>query len=175
MCIDTLRAEGIEPTGFWYNPNIHPYTEYRARKNTLIDYAKDINLNLVVQDEYGLRKFVRGIYPNLENRCGYCYETRFDATAEYAAKNGFDSFTSTLFVSPYQNHEKMIEKAENAAKRHGVKFLYRDFRPHFREGQRRAREAGFYMQKYCGCVFSEQDRYQKQINKDLVRFAPPQD
>ncbi len=161
MCIDTLRAEGIEPTGFWYNPNIHPVTEYRARKNCLIEYAKDISLELFVQDEYGLRSFVRGIYPNLENRCGYCYETRLNATAEYAAQNGFESFTTTLLVSPYQNQEEIIAAAEKAAEKFGVKFLYRDFKVHFREGQRRAREAGLYMQKYCGCVFSEEERYLK--------------
>ena len=52
-----------------------------------------------------------------------------------------------------------------------MEFLYRDFRPNFREGNRQARELGFYMQKYCGCVFSEQDRYQKQIDRDKLKFA----
>ena len=72
-----------------------------------------------------------------------------------AAEGGFDSFTSSLFISPYQNHELMREVAERAAAEYGVEFLYRDFRPYFRAGQERARELGFYIQKYCGCVFSE--------------------
>jgi predicted adenine nucleotide alpha hydrolase (AANH) superfamily ATPase len=55
-----------------------------------------------------------------------------------------------------------------------VEFLYRDFRPNFRVGNQRARELGFYMQKYCGCVFSEQDRYQKQINRDKQKFTEQQ-
>ena len=80
--------------------------------------------------------------------------------------NGFASFTSTLFVSPYQQHERMAEIAEEMARRYGVRFLYRDFRPGFRAGQQEARELGFYMQKYCGCVFSEEERYQKQIQRD---------
>ena len=80
---------------------------------------------------------------------------------KYAAENGFDSFTSSLFISPYQNHELMRETAERAASAFGVEFLYRDFRPYFRAGQEKARELGFYMQKYCGCVFSEQERYLK--------------
>jgi predicted adenine nucleotide alpha hydrolase (AANH) superfamily ATPase len=100
---------------------------------------------------------------------------RLFETARQAAEGGFDSFTSSLFISPYQNHELMREVAERAAHEYGVEFLYRDFRPNFRAGNQQAKELGFYMQKYCGCVFSEQDRYQKQINKDLVRFAPPQD
>ena len=61
----------------------------------------------------------------------------------------------------YQQHELMREVAERAASEYGVEFLYRDFRPYFRAGQERARELGFYIQKYCGCVFSEEERYLK--------------
>ena len=86
---------------------------------------------------------------------------RFFETARMAKEGGFDSFTSTLFISPYQNHALMKETAERAAEAYGVQFLYRDFRPYFKEGQERARELGFYIQKYCGCVFSEEERYLK--------------
>lgn len=161
MCIETLRGEGIETSGLWYNPNIHPFTEYRSRKNTLIEYSKKILLPLDVIDDYGLREFIGLIYPDFDNRCRKCYEIRLDKTAQIAKEKGFDSFTSTLFVSPYQNHEMMKEVANEAAEKHKVKFLYRDFRPYFREGQAKAREMEFYMQKYCGCVFSEEDRYRK--------------
>ena len=161
MCIDTLRAEGIEPVGYWYNPNIHPVTEYRARRNTLVQYAKDIDMELIVRDDYGLREFVRAIYPELESRCGVCYDMRLREAARFALDHGFESFSTTLLISPYQNHELIIETAEKAAKEFGVEFLYRDFRPRFREGQQRAREMGLYMQKYCGCVFSEEERYIK--------------
>ncbi len=161
MCIETLRGEGIETSGLWYNPNIHPFTEYRSRKNTLIEYSKKILLPLDVIDDYGLREFIGLIYPDFDNRCRKCYEIRLDKTAQIAKEKGFDSFTSTLFVSPYQNHEMMKEVANEAAEKHKIKFLYRDFRPYFREGQAKAREMEFYMQKYCGCVFSEEDRYRK--------------
>lgn len=160
-CIDSLRGEGIEPTGFWYNPNIHPLTEYKARKNALTGYAKSIGLKLVMQGEYGLRTFISGIYPDYDRRCGYCYHTRFEETAKYAAENGFESFTTTLLISPYQKHELMITLANEAAEKYGVGFLYRDFRSLFHEGQQKARELELYMQKYCGCVFSEEERYQK--------------
>ena len=166
-CIQTLRAEGIEPVGLWYNPNIHPYQEYKARRDTLMAYAPTIGMDLIVLEEYGLRDFVRAVADDIDHRCGKCYEMRLDRVARYAAEHGFTSFTSTLFVSPYQNHELMREVAERAAARYGVSFLYRDFRPGFRAGQAEAREKEFYMQKYCGCVFSEEDRYQKQIQKDL--------
>ncbi len=160
-CIETLRDEGIEPVGYWYNPNIHPYTEYRSRKTTLQSYADTIGMRLIVNDEYGLRPFVHAIYPNLENRCEVCYRLRMDETARRAAEEGFSSFSSTLLISPYQNHELLITTARQATKQYGVEFLYRDFRPYFREGQQKAREAEMYMQKYCGCVFSEEERYRK--------------
>lgn len=161
MPIDALREEGIDLTGFWYNPNIHPYTEYRARKNTLIDYAKRVALPLVVTDDYGLRDFVRAVAHDIDGRCSHCYQCRMDATAQYAAEHGFDSFTTSLLISPYQNHDGICAAAERAAEQFGVTFLYRDFRPLFRPGQDRARELELYMQKYCGCVFSEEDRYKK--------------
>ena len=91
-------------------------------------------------------------------------------TLRYAAEHGYTSFTSTLFVSPYQNHELLRQTAEELGRQYGVPFLYRDFRPGFRDGQRQARELGFYMQKYCGCVFSEEDRYEKQILRDKKRL-----
>lgn len=160
-CIETLRDEGIEPVGFWYNPNIHPYTEYRARKETLIAYAADINLKLIVNNTYALRPFIRAVYPHFDRRCETCYRLRLDETAKTAAEQGLDNFSTTLLISPYQNHDLIIKVAEEAAAAHGVRFLYRDFRPYFREGQDSAREKGFYMQKYCGCVFSEEERYRK--------------
>lgn len=160
-CIETLRDEGIEPVGFSYNPNIHPVTEYRLRRDTLIGYAEKIRLKLVVWDYYGLREFVRGVVPGCDNRCEFCYRLRLTETAKYAAQNGFDSFSTTLLISPYQKHDLIRTVAQQAAQEYGVEFLYRDFRPYFREGQEKARAMGFYMQKYCGCIFSEEERYRR--------------
>lgn len=167
MCIETLRADGISPEGFWYNPNIHPFTEYRSRRNCLRAYAENIGLILHEQNDYALRPFVRAVAEDIDHRCVKCYEMRLGRTAEFAREHGFDAFTSSLFISPYQQHELMRQVAEDAAARFGVKFLYRDFRPYFQEGQERARAMGFYMQKYCGCVFSEEERYLKA--KKIIR------
>ena len=161
QCIDVLRTDGFEVTGYWYNPNIHPFTEYRARRNCLREYAKTIELPVIEQNDYGLCPFVREVAADIAGRCVKCYEMRLYAAAKTAKAEGFDSFTSSLFISPYQKHELMREVAERAAAEYGVTFLYRDFRPYFRAGQARARELGFYMQKYCGCVFSEEERYLK--------------
>ena len=161
QCIEVLRADGVEVSGFWYNPNIHPFTEYRSRRNCLRDYAAAIELPLIERNDYGLRPFVREVAEDIDHRCVKCYEMRLQETARQAAEGGFDSFTSSLFISPYQNHELMRQVAEEAAAQYGVTFAYRDFRPYFKAGQDKARELGFYMQKYCGCVFSEEERYLK--------------
>ena len=161
MCIETLREEGIEPVGYWFNPNIHPYTEYKSRRGALREYAAEKGVELIERDEYGLREFVRATVADIDGRCGYCYAVRLYAAAEEAARRGLSSFTTSLLISPYQKHELIRQTAERAAEEHGVDFLYRDFRPYFREGQARAREHGLYMQKYCGCIFSEEERYLK--------------
>ena len=167
QCIEVLRTDKIEVTGFWFNPNIHPFTEYRARRNCLREYADTIDLRLIEKNDYALRPFIRAVAEDIEHRCGKCYELRLFEAAKQAKEGGFDSLTSSLFISPYQNHELMRETAERAAEEYGVDFLYRDFRPYFRAGQDFAREHGFYMQKYCGCVFSEEERYVKR-NKIIL-------
>ena len=156
-----LQEQGHEVTGFWYNPNIHPFTEYRSRRNTVRDYLAEIGVKLIEQNDYALRPFVRKVAEDIAHRCVKCYEMRLFETARVAKEQGFDAFTSSLFISPYQNHALMMEVAQRAAEEYGVQFLYEDFRPLFREGQAFAREHGFYMQKYCGCVFSEEERYLK--------------
>ncbi len=166
-CIDRLRKEGIEPTVYWYNPNIHPYKEYEARRECLREYTKSVNVNAIFEEDYGLKEFCKNTINDLENRCtNYCYKVRLEKTVQYAKQNGYDTFTSTLFVSPYQKHEELKKICEELAEKYDMKFLYIDFRVGFREGQAKARELGLYMQKYCGCIFSEEDRYIKQIKRD---------
>lgn len=159
-CIEHLRKEGIEPTLYWYNPNIHPYTEYKLRRDTLKDYSESINVKAIFEEEYGLDSFCKNAINDLNNRCmNYCYKVRLERTAKYAKENGYDAITTTLFVSPYQRHEILKEMMQEIADKYGLEFVYRDFRIGFREGQAKAREIGLYMQKYCGCIFSEEMRY----------------
>lgn len=168
-CIDTLRNEQIEPTIFWYNPNIHPYMEYKARRDCLKEYAKMIKVEAIFKEDYGLDEFCKNVIGDLTNRCvNYCYKVRLEETAKYAVENGFDTISTTLLISPYQKHEELKTLGEKIAIKYGVKFLYIDFREGFRQGQAKARELELYMQKYCGCIFSEKDRYSKQIEKEKL-------
>ncbi len=169
-CIEPLRQEGAEITAFWYNPNIHPFKEYEARRECLVDFARHQKIPLIVKEDYGLREFVENVASDINGRCVYCYSHRLEAAAKTAKENGFDGFTSTLFASVYQDHTLMKAAAEEFALKYGVEFFYRDFRSGFREGNRKARDMGLYMQKYCGCIFSEENRYQKQILKAKEMF-----
>jgi len=163
-CIEQLRKENIEPTLFWYNPNIHPFTEYKARCDTLKEYADSINIKAVFIDEYGLDEFCRNTADNLDTRCtAYCYPVRLKRTFEYAKENGYDAVSTTLLYSIYQNHDFIKKLCEALSNEYGIEFLYRDFRTGFWDGHDKAVEAGLYMQKYCGCIFSEEDRYVKKI------------
>ena len=159
-CIDTLRKEGIEPTLYWYNPNIHPYTEYKARRDCLKEYANSINVQAIFEEDYGLDEFCREAVKDLKARCtNYCYPVRLRKTFEYAKENGYDTVTTTLLYSIYQKHDFIKAYMEKVSKEFGIDFLYRDFRVGFWEGHQKAHDIGLYMQKYCGCIFSEEDRY----------------
>ena len=159
--LTSLRGEGIEVTGFFFNHNIHPYQEYVRRRDTAKQMAELEGMDLLVKDEYRMEEFLAAVASEPEGRCSYCYASRLDAAAAASRKGGFDAFTSSLFYSRYQNHELMRQKAEEAAARHGILFLYRDFRPGWQEGIRRSKELGLYRQQYCGCIYSEKDRYYK--------------
>ena len=87
-CIDELRNENIEPTVYWYNPNIHPYQEYKSRRDCLKEYAKSINIEAIIEEDYGLREFCKNVVDDLQGRCkNYCYKVRLEQTAKYAKQN----------------------------------------------------------------------------------------
>ena len=112
-CIDELRNENIEPTVYWFNPNIHPYMEYKSRRDCLKEYTKSIGIDAIFEENYGLKEFCKNVVDGLDTRCqDYCYPVRLEQTAKYAKKNGFDTISTTLLVSPYQKHDLIKEVGE---------------------------------------------------------------
>ena len=158
---ETLKAE-YEITSYYYNPNIHPTTEYIQRLETLAAYCRDNGYRLVV-GEYEPQRHLIEVAGLAEARCAVCYRLRLMEAARYAAQNGFDAFSTTLTVSPYQKHDLIEAIGEQAGEEHGVEFIYRDFRALYREGQETARTLGMYRQSYCGCIYSEMERYEKKL------------
>ena len=146
-------------TGFFYNPNIHPPSEYKKRKDTLSEAASKIGFEIIIP-AYKMEEYFRKVISKEDSpeRCRLCWELRLSETAVFAKNNGFDAFTTTLLISPYQDHEKIKEIGEKIAGEKGVQFYYQDFRPGFKGAQEQARKENLYRQKYCGCVFSELER-----------------
>ena len=153
-------------TGFFYNPNIHPPSEYKRRKDALSVGTAHCAVPTkmtgfeIIYPEYKMEEYFRKVLSKEDSpeRCSLCWTLRLSETANFAKNNGFDAFSTTLLISPYQDHEKIKKIGESIAEENGIDFYYQDFRPGFREGQEQAKKENLYRQKYCGCVFSELER-----------------
>jgi predicted adenine nucleotide alpha hydrolase (AANH) superfamily ATPase len=153
-----LLSKGFKLEGLWYNPNIHPEDEYLLRLNALRQLQGLWRLDIHYIDRYGLGDYLKAIEGHDGVRCEACYRMRLEETATRAKEEGFDAFSTTLLVSPYQKHELIVETAKEMQEKHGVEFYYEDFRPGYREGVKISRELGLYRQGYCGCIYSKQER-----------------
>ncbi len=157
--VEAWRLDTVELTGIYFNPNIHPYAEHRRRYETLLDYAGTIDLPLIGVPHYDVTAWLCEVHGQEQKgvRCRICIRGRLRHTAEIAAAGGFEAFSTTLLVSPYQEHEIIREEGDLAASEFGVDFRYRDLRPAYRRSIDLSREEGLYRQKYCGCIFSEEE------------------
>jgi predicted adenine nucleotide alpha hydrolase (AANH) superfamily ATPase len=158
---EKLTQAGQQFTLLFYNPNIQPYKEFKHRLATLREFVVKKNYQLVLDKSYPLETWVRGALNEPTVRCAYCYRTRLRYAAAYAASNGFDAFSTTLLVSPYQKHDLIRQLAEEAADEFKIPFYYEDFRVGYQRGVDISLELGLYRQPYCGCVFSERDRFRQ--------------
>ena len=157
--LKVLCEEGWEVRGFFYNPNIHPYQEYKRRLEAVQEYEKQTSIEVIYRDEYNLEAFLRGVAFREEERCRFCHQLRLEATTHVSKQGKFDAFTSTLLHSRHQNHELIKATGEALAKKHGVQFLARDFREGWKEGIEESKSLKLYRQQYCGCIYSEKERY----------------
>jgi len=159
--LDILRHEGAEVMGFFFRHNIHPFTECMKREQTLKEYADQINLKVIYQKGYDMEKFIQSVVFRESDRCRICYHLRLYATAKTAKKGKFDGFTTSLLYSKFQNHELICETGEAIGKKEGIPFVYRDFREGWKHGIDQSKKLGMYRQQYCGCIYSEKERYFK--------------
>jgi epoxyqueuosine reductase len=157
--LKTLREEGWDVMGFFYNPNIHPYQEYQRRLAAMREYEKEAAIQVIYRDEYDLKEFLRGVAFREDDRCRFCYHLRLQETAQVAKRGKFDAFTSTLLHSKHQNHELIKAIGETVGKEQGVQFLYKDFRDGWKQGVEESKALKLYRQSYCGCIYSEKERY----------------
>lgn len=171
-----LQEENHDVTGFWFNPNIHPYEEYRLRLGSLKELENRWLINISYTDEYEPAEFFEmfGIdslnnreilnfnpaetVPPHPERCKSCYLLRLRKTAEEAQKQGFDGFSTTLLISPYQDFEEIVTTGRKLSEEYNVLFYLKDFRPYFRNSMALAKELELYRQRYCGCIFSREEK-----------------
>jgi predicted adenine nucleotide alpha hydrolase (AANH) superfamily ATPase len=147
--------------GFFYRHNIHPYSECIKRQETLEGYAQTADLKIIYQRGYDVEGFLRNVAFRESERCQYCYHDRLQSTALVAKRGQFDYFSSSLLYSKFQKHDQIIAIGESVAKSAGVPFLYQDFRMGWKEGIAESKQLGLYRQQYCGCIYSEKERYYK--------------
>jgi len=153
-----LRERKTPFQAFFFNPNIHPYGEFRKRLEAAETFAEKQGIQAHLDRTYGLVEFIRAVAGKESERCEFCYRWRLEATARRAKELGCKAFSTTMLVSPYQKHERLQVLGEDVGRQHGVEFFYADWREGYRRGIQIARDAGLYRQRYCGCIYSEAER-----------------
>ncbi len=155
-----LRESGHDVKGFFYNPNIHPYSEFTRRRETLVNFSKVSLLSLIIADEdYELERFLKATISLGRDRCLACYRIRLERAFERARKEKAEAVTTTLLYSKYQRHDAIAAIGKELSVTYELPFLYKDFREGWKEGQDESRQLGLYRQNYCGCIFSEYERF----------------
>lgn len=165
-----LKREGFaDVVPFWENPNIHPYVEYHSRFESFKKMAGALGAEIRWGDTaYGLERFLTTLAGDFgPSRCAACFRMRLNATAARARKDGFESFSTTLLVSPYQDHDLLVSIGHEAGRAHDIAFIDTDLRTSFPATHAGARENELYRQKYCGCIFSERDRFAPKLRLTL--------
>ena len=172
--VEVLREGGREPVCYFYNPNIHPFSEFERRVAAMEEVSDRLDLQVIWDGSgYGLHAYLDAIGDELEpaERCPRCYRIRLEKTALLARRLGMRAFSTTLLYSKYQMHELIKEMGGEVAAKHGLEFCYRDFREGWKRGIELARSLGIYRQPYCGCIFSEEERYRKKAQRMRKRWS----
>ena len=157
--VEYWRQQGYEVSTLWYNPNIHPHLEHQNRLESMQSLAQEINLPLLVTEGYDIIEYFRRVAGHESERCRYCFDLRLSKTAETARQNGFSAFTTTLLISPQQKHDIIRETGSKIAGEQGLEFLYADLRKRYSDSRHLTKPLNLYRQQYCGCVYSEWERY----------------
>lgn len=159
-----LCSAGFKVIAWFHNPNIQPLAEYLRRREAALECAARLDIEIIFDDEWDLAGWLQGQLPRAKSaeRCHWCCETRLDAAWAKAQELGVGHFSTSLLYSIYQPHEVIAARGHKLSTT-DVKFVYRDFREDWNEGIELSRKWGIYRQPYCGCVFSEAERYAKKL------------
>ncbi len=153
-----LRAQAHQVGGFFYNPNIQPYAEYRRRQDAVVTMSERLELDVIYHhdDDEEFSRRVSAL-PDRARQHELCWRLRLAETARVARDNGFEAFTTTLLASPYQDIEAIGRIGRQVAAAAGTDFLFHNFRRGFPDSHRRSKEWELYRQNYCGCAYSQKE------------------
>jgi len=167
-------------TGFFYDPNIHPYSEYYLR---LLDVQRSCNMLGIelIEGEYDVEKWlslVKGFEDEPEKgaRCGICFDRRFEVSAQKAKELGETTYTSTLLTSPKKSLEQLKVAGDVLGESLGLAFIAPDYRKASgtQEQNILAKEDALYRQDYCGCLYAlniQRDQQQKLADELFVPIS----
>ena len=153
------RQQGYEVSVLWYNPNVHPYMEHQHRLEAMESLAQEVDLPLIITEGYDVIDYFCQVVEYEPQRCQYCFRLRLLKTAETAHQRGFNAFTTTLLISPHQKHDLLREIGNKISKEKGIDFLYVDLRKRYSDSRHMTKLLNLHRQQYCGCVYSEWERY----------------
>lgn len=147
--------------GLFFNPNIHPYKEYLDRKQSVLELSKEFHIRLL-EDSYPYAEFLADVIqkPEEKDRCTICYQTRLKRLKEVAKTEDIELVSTSLLYSIYQKHDLILSLASEIFSAN--QFLPIDYRREFWQGVQEAKNRNFYRQKYCGCLFSNFERFHDQ-------------
>ncbi len=163
--VQELLQQGHTLSGYFYNPNIHPFREFKKRINGVRQFGEITGLPIEIDSRYGLKEFLRQVVFKEEKRCPLCYHMRLEKVAQKALETGVEGFSTTLLYSRYQNHQLIKSQGEELAQKNKTSFYYADFRTGWQDGIDQSIAMDLYRQPYCGCIYSEQERYDKKFQK----------
>jgi len=165
-------------TGFFYDPNIHPYSEYKLRLLDVERSCKKLGIDLI-EGEYDYENWlqaVRGLEKEPEKgaRCEVCFDKRFITSAKKALEIGEDKITTTLLVSPLKSQEQLKRVGDEFHEKHGVEFIAVDYRSGggTQDQSRVTKEEQLYRQDYCGCIFGLTMQREQQDKLMDEMFSP---
>lgn len=181
MPVIHLREEGLAVTAYFFNPNIHPEDEYLRRREAMRQVSERMDVPTVWEPEAAgdaenaVNPAAWVAAPGMDAaegvRCRGCYRVRMEATARLVRARGFDAFCTSLLYSRHQHHADIVAEAERAARNGSAVFLYRDFRPYWRDGITLSKEMGLYRQKWCGCILSKGEAERQRAAAEAARAA----
>lgn len=167
-CVPKLQEKKMDVIAYYHRDNIHPYKECQRREEGARMLSEVDHFPLLCQEGYDLEGFLQEMIFHEKERCFRCYERRLRATAHIAKKEKCTIFTTTLLYSKYQNHDLIRSIGEKIASEEGLTFYYEDFREGWEKGIERSKELGLYRQAYCGCIYSEKERYLKPKKSTVI-------